>query len=110
MAADGDGYVSDLCSDWHQAGGDHASLAHIAAFSRDAEDSSPAALWPRRARTWRRPIGAQVTVVPNPHVVELSSTQVRVSRWPRAAGRTCCRTPVYGYIQRRSGCTAPIRT
>ena len=53
------------------------AMAHIAPFSREAEDES-AAFAAQSARL-EREFGAQVTVVPNPQVVELSSTEVRAA-------------------------------
>lgn len=82
------------------------AMAHIAPFSREAEDES-AAFAAQSARL-EREFGAQVTVVPNPQVVELSSTEVRAAL-AQGGERTCCRRRC-GAISGGSTCTVPIRT
>ena len=66
------------------------AMAHIAPFSREAEDES-AAFAAQSARL-EREFGAQVTVVPNPQVVELSSTEVRAAL-AQGGGEPLQRTP-----------------
>lgn len=83
------------------------AMAHIAPFSREAEDES-AAFAAQSARL-EREFGAQVTVVPNPQVVELSSTRGPRRAGTRAGERTCCRRRC-GAISGGSTCTVPIRT
>lgn len=64
------------------------AMAHIAPFSREAEDES-AAFAAQSARL-EREFGAQVTVVLNPQVVELSSTEVRAAL-AQGGGEDLCR-------------------
>ena len=73
------------------------AMAHIAPFSREAEDES-AAFAAQSARL-EREFGAQVTVVPNPQVVELSSTEVRAAL-AQGGGEDLLPPPVWGYIRR----------
>ena len=73
------------------------AMAHIATFSREAEDES-AAFAAQSARL-EREFGAQVTVVPNPQVVELSSTEVRAAL-AQGGGEDLLPPPVWGYIRR----------
>ena len=73
------------------------AMAHIAPFSREAEDES-AAFATQSARL-EREFGAQVTVVPNPQVVELSSTEVRTAL-AQGGGEDLLPPPVWGYIRR----------
>ena len=73
------------------------AMAHIAPFSREAEDES-AAFAAQSARL-EREFGAQVTVVPNPRVVELSSTEVRAAL-AQGGGEDLLPPPVWGYIRR----------
>ena len=73
------------------------AMAHIAPFSREAEDES-AAFAAQSARL-EREFGAQVTVVPNPQVVELSSTEVRAAL-TQGGGEDLLPPPVWGYIRR----------
>ena len=72
-------------------------LARIAPFSREAEDES-AAFAAQKARL-ERAYGAQIRIVQNPEVRELSSTEVRAAL---AAGRGSDLLPpaVYGYVLR----------
>ena len=84
------------------------AMAHIAPFSREAEDES-AAFAAQSARL-EREFGAQVTVVPNPQVVELSSTEVRAAlaqaRYMQVPASAAVNEavklppPVWGYIRR----------
>ena len=73
------------------------AMAHIAPFSREAEDES-AAFAAQKARL-EREYGAQIQIVQNPEVRELSSTEVRAAL---AAGRGSDLLPpaVYGYVLR----------
>ena len=72
-------------------------LARIAPFSREAEDES-AAFAAQQSRL-ERAYGAQIRIVQNPEVRELSSTEVRAAL---AAGRGSDLLPpaVYGYVLR----------
>ena len=81
---------------WH-APEEIMALAHIAPFSREAEDES-AAFAAQKARL-EREYGAQIRIVQNPEVRELSSTEARAAL---AAGRGSDLLPpaVYGYILR----------
>ena len=73
------------------------ALARIAPFSREAADES-AAFAAQKARL-EREYGAQIQIVQNPEVRELSSTEVRAAL---AAGRGSDLLPpaVYGYVLR----------
>ncbi len=73
------------------------AMAHIAPFSREAEDES-AAFAAQSARL-EQEFGAQVTVVPNPQVVDISSTEVRAAL-AQGGGEDLLPPPVWGYIQR----------
>ena len=81
---------------WH-APEEIMALARIAPFSREAEDES-AAFAAQKARL-EREYGAQIRIVQNPEVRELSSTEVRAAL---AAGRGSDLLPpaVYGYVLR----------
>ena len=81
---------------WH-APEEIMALAHIAPFSREAEDES-AAFAAQKARL-EREYGAQICIVQNPEVRELSSTEVRAAL---AAGQGSNLLPpaVYGYVLR----------
>ena len=81
---------------WH-APEEVMALARIAPFSREAEDES-AAVAAQKARL-EREYGAQIQIVQNPEVRELSSTEVRAAL---AAGRGSDLLPpaVYGYVLR----------
>ena len=81
---------------WH-APEEIMALARIAPFSREAEDES-AAFAAQKARL-ERGYGAQICIVQNPEVRELSSTEVRAAL---AAGRGSDLLPpaVYGYVLR----------
>ncbi len=74
------------------------AMAHIAPFSREAARMESAAFAAQSARL-EREFGAQVTVVPNPQVVELSSPPRSAPRWHRA-GEDLLPPPVWGYIRR----------
>ena len=73
------------------------AMAHIAPFSREAEDESTA--FAAQSARLEREFGAQVTMVPNPQVVELSSTEVRAAL-AQGGGEDLLPPPVWGYIQR----------
>lgn len=75
------------------------ALARIAPFTREAEDDS-AAFAAQKARL-ERDFHAQVTVVPNPQVVDVSSTEVRTAL-AQGGGENLLPPPVWGYIQRES--------
>ena len=81
---------------WH-APEEIMELARIAPFSREAEDES-AAFAAQQSRL-ERAYGAQIRIVQNPEVRELSSTEVRAAL---AAGRGSDLLPpaVYGYVLR----------
>ena len=81
---------------WH-APEEIMALARIAPFRREAEDES-AAFAAQKARL-ERAYGAQIRIVQNPEVRELSSTEVRAAL---AAGRGSDLLPpaVYGYVLR----------
>ena len=81
---------------WH-APEEIMALARIAPFSREAEDES-AAFAAQQSRL-ERAYGAQIRIVQNPEVRELSSTEVRAAL---AAGRGSNLLPpaVYGYVLR----------
>ena len=81
---------------WH-APEEIMALARIAPFSREAEDES-AAFAAQKARL-EREYGAQIRIVQNPEVRELSSTEARAAL---AAGRGSDLLPpaVYGYVLR----------
>ena len=81
---------------WH-APEEIMALARIAPFSREAEDES-AAFAAQKARL-EREYGAQIQIVQNPEVRDLSSTEVRAAL---AAGRGSDLLPpaVYGYVLR----------
>lgn len=81
---------------WH-APEEIMALARIAPFSREAEDES-AAFAAQKARL-EREYGAQICIVQNPEVRELSSTEVRAAL---AVGQGSNLLPpaVYGYVLR----------
>lgn len=81
---------------WH-APEEIMALARIAPFSREAEDES-AAFAAQQSRL-ERAYGAQICIVQNPEMRELSSTEVRAAL---AAGRGSDLLPpaVYGYVLR----------
>lgn len=74
-----------------------AALAHIAAFSRENGDEA-AAFAAQKARL-EREYGGEVLCIPNPRVVEVSSTRVR-RELAQGGGREWLSDPVYGYILR----------
>ena len=76
---------------------DIIALAHIAPFSRETEDESAA--FDAQKAYLEKHFAAQVTVIPNPQVVEVSSTEIR-ARLARGQGGELLPPPVWGYIQR----------
>ena len=76
---------------------DIVALAHIAPFSRETEDESAA--FDAQKAYLEQHFAAQVTVIPNPQVVEVSSTEIR-ARLARGQGGELLPPPVWGYIQR----------
>lgn len=76
---------------------DIIALAHIAPFSRETEDESAA--FDAQKAYLEQHFAAQVTVIPNPQVVEVSSTEIR-ARLARGQGGELLPPPVWGYIQR----------
>ena len=81
---------------WH-APEEIMALARIAPFSREAEDESAAFAAQKARLEWE--YGAQICIVQNPEVRELSSTEVRAAL---AAGQGSNLLPpaVYGYVLR----------
>ena len=73
------------------------ALARIAPFTREAEDDS--AVFAAQKAHLERDFRAQVTVVPNPQVVDVSSTEVRTAL-AQGGGENLLPPPVWGYIQR----------
>ena len=76
---------------------DIIALAHIAPFSRETEDESAA--FDAQKAYLEQHFAAQVAVIPNPQVVEVSSTEIR-ARLARGQGGELLPPPVWGYIQR----------
>ncbi len=72
--------------------------AHLCAFARSDEDRQ--ADLETQAERLRRELGAQVTVLKLPKVVDISSTRLRQSL-REGQGREYLPTSVYGYILRR---------
>ena len=73
------------------------ALACIAPFTRETEDDSAA--FAAQKAYLERDFRAQVTVVPNPQVVDVSSTEVRTAL-AQGGGENLLPPPVWGYIQR----------
>ena len=76
---------------------DIIALAHIAPFGRETEDESAA--FDAQKAYLEQHFAARVTVIPNPQVVEVSSTEIR-ARLARGQGGELLPPPVWGYIQR----------
>lgn len=76
---------------------DIIALAHIAPFGRETEDESAA--FDAQKAYLEQHFAARVTVIPNPRVVEVSSTEIR-ARLARGQGGELLPPPVWGYIQR----------
>ena len=73
-------------------------LATLAVFSRRTADE--AAAFARRKEKLEKAFPARVTVVMNPEVIEVSSTQLR-EELAQGRGRAYLTEPVYGYILRK---------
>ena len=73
------------------------ALARIGAFSR--LESGEEAAFARQKAFLEREYGADVTIIPNPQVVELSSTEVRQTL-AQGGGAELLPAAVYGYILR----------
>ena len=73
------------------------ALARIGAFSR--LESGEEAAFARQKAFLEREYGADVTIIPNPQVVELSSTEARQTL-AQGGGADILPTAVYGYILR----------
>ena len=73
-------------------------LATLAVFSRREE--SEAAAFARQKRCLEETYGANIRVLENPEVVEISSTELR-EKLSRGEGRAYLTEPVYGYILRK---------
>ena len=73
-------------------------LATLAVFSRRTADE--AAAFARQKEKLEKAFSARVTVVMNPEVIEVSSTQLR-EELARGRGRAYLTEPVYGYILRK---------
>ncbi len=82
--------------DWRRPE-DIMALAHIAPFSRETEDES--AVFAAQKVRLEREYGAQITLVPNPQVVDISSSEVR-EKLARGEGEDMLPPAVWGYIQR----------
>lgn len=80
------------------------ALARIGAFSR--LESGEEAAFARQKAFLEREYGADVTIIPNPQVVELSSTEVRQTL-AQGGGQSSC-PPPYTAISCGRGCTALI--
>ena len=70
----------------------------LAVFSRRTADE--AAAFARQKKKLEKAFSARVTVVMNPEVIEVSSTQLR-EELARGRGRAYLTEPVYGYILRK---------
>ena len=75
------------------------ALAHIAPFSRRQADEGDA--FAAQKALLERDYGARITLISNPGVVELSSTQVRTAL-AQGGGEELLPPAVWGYVQRRS--------
>jgi len=73
-------------------------LATLAVFSRRTADE--AAAFARQKEKLEKAFSARVTVVMNPEVIEVSSTQLR-EELAQGRGRAYLTEPVYGYILRK---------
>ena len=73
-------------------------MATLAVFSRQEADE--AAAFARQKEKLERAYNARITLVRNPHVIEVSSTQLR-ERLADGTGRAYLTEPVYGYILRK---------
>ena len=82
---------------WHRAA-EVMSLAHIGAFDR--AHPQPGEDLAAQKRLLETKYGADVAIIANRQVIDLSSTQVREAL-AAGRGRDLLTDPVYGYIQRR---------
>ena len=82
---------------WHRPE-EICRLATLAVFSRRTADE--AAAFARQKEKLEKAFSARVTVVVNPEVIEVSSTQLR-EELSRGRGRAYLTEPVYGYILRK---------
>ena len=82
---------------WYHAA-DILSLAHIGAFDR--VHPQPGGDLAAQKRRLEEAYGADIAIIPNEHVLDLSSTQVRQAL-AQGGGQELVTDPVYGYIQRR---------
>lgn len=82
---------------WYHAA-DILSLAHIGAFDRI--HPQPGGDLAAQKRRLEETYGADIAIIPNEHVLDLSSTQVRQAL-AQGGGQELVTDPVYGYIQRR---------
>lgn len=82
---------------WYHAA-DILSLAHIGAFDR--VHPQPGGNLAAQKRHLEETYGADIAIIPNEHVLDLSSTQVRQTL-AQGGGQELVTDPVYGYIQRR---------
>ena len=73
------------------------SMAHIGAFSRRKDGEE--AVFARQKAFLEREFGADVTIIPNPQGVELSSTEVRKAL-AQGGGADLLPPAVYGYVLR----------
>ena len=73
------------------------SMAHIGAFSRRKDGEE--AVFARQKAFLEREFGADVTIIPNPQGVELSSTEVRQAL-AQGGGADLLPPAVYGYVLR----------
>ena len=73
------------------------SMAHIGAFSRRKDGEE--AVFARQKAFLERKFGADVTIIPNPQGVELSSTEVRQAL-AQGGGAGLLPPAVYGYVLR----------
>lgn len=82
---------------WYHAA-DILSLVHIGAFDR--VHPQPGGDLAAQKRHLEEAYGADIAIIPNEHVLNLSSTQVRQAL-AHGGGQELVTDPVYGYIQRR---------
>ena len=82
---------------WYHAA-DILSLAHIGSFDR--VHPQPGGDLAAQKRHLEEAYGADIAIIPNEHVLDLSSTQVRQAL-AQGGGQKLVTDPVYGYIQRR---------
>lgn len=71
--------------------------ANIAAFSRNEEDER--AEFEKQKAFLEQTFGARVAILDNPHLIEVSSTELREGL-PRDEGEELLPTAVWGYVQR----------